>query len=627
MVARSRVVISILVAVLGSASGCGSKGGPANPDASGGGGDAASAIDGPTAAPDGPLVAVCDDSIVTAPETCDDGGTAPGDGCSATCAVEADFACPEPGVPCVRIVTCGNGKIEGSETCDDGNTSPDDGCSATCVRQDGWSCPMAGTACVAAACGDGIVAGFEACDDGASGAGCVDCKLEPGYHCPTPGAPCVATSCGDALPQGLEECDDGNVIVGDGCTPGCVREPSCAAGVCAAVCGDEVLQPGEGCDDGNRFNGDGCSSLCQVEPGFGCMQTPLPDPASVKVYATVRDFIGGCGTGARKIEGATGATAPFGHPDFECFDGAATGMVATDLDVERKPVRVANSKTTSDAAFAQWYRSDDNINRSIATELTLAGIGSGAYQVDATSFYPATGRGFDTVTCGGAACEVLHTDGNSAGETNFHFTSEVHFWFQYKGTETLAFSGDDDVWVFINGKLAVDIGGVHGRQDGAVTLATMAAGLGLTVGGTYEASVFQAERHTKRSQYRLTLTNFTRTPSTCTDACGDGAVSSREVCDQGGNNGLGDGSDYGGCASDCTLEPYCGDAHVDSGAGETCDDGLNLGGNASACAPGCKSLGARCGDGVVQTQNGEQCDDANTAPGDGCSTTCQIEIN
>jgi fibro-slime domain-containing protein len=614
------LVICLLAACGGGSSGSG-------PDGAGGDGpsDGPPAIDGPVDAPPPP---VCGDGSLVLPEGCDDGDTDSGDGCSASCTVEPDFACPFPGQDCVRIVICGNGRIEGGETCDDGNLVALDGCSAMCVREPGWSCPVAGTACVAAECGDGIVAGFEACDDGAHGAGCVACQLEPGFHCPVAGAPCLTTTCGDGLAQGLEECDDGNAIVGDGCTPGCVREPTCAQGVCAPVCGDAVLQTGEGCDDGNRFRGDGCSDSCQEEVGFVCDEVPLPDPSSLTIFATVRDFIASCGTGSRLVAGAAGATAPYGHPDFECYLGAVTGMVAADLDVENKPVRVANNVTSSNASFAQWYRSDGDVNRTMAQAVTLPAIGGGAYRFDSDSFYPATGRGFDTTSCGAGMCEPLRNDGNGAGARNFHFTSELHFWFEYNGTEVLAFSGDDDVWVFINGKLAVDIGGVHGRLDGSVNLGNAAVrmNLGLQLGGVYQAIVFQAERHTSRSQYRLTLTNFNQTPSTCTDLCGDGVVSSREVCDDGAGNGNGDGSDYGGCAADCALEPYCGDAIVDTAHGEICDDGLNLGGNASSCAPGCQSLGSTCGDGVVQTQSGEQCDDGNTVSGDGCSATCELEI-
>ena len=46
---------------------------------------------------------------------------------------------------------------------------------------------------------------------------------------------------------------------------------------------------------------------------------------------------------------------------------------------------------------------------------------------------------------------------------NFSFTSEVRYWFPYDSTKTykLDFLGDDDVWMFVNRRLAVDIGGIH----------------------------------------------------------------------------------------------------------------------------------------------------------------------
>lgn len=142
-------------------------------------------------------------------ESCDDGNSEAGDGCSESCDIEA----------------CGNAVLDSDESCDDGNLSSGDGCSATCAHE---------------SCGDGSVNGYEECD------GSTGCTSD-----------CLLVACGNGRIESGEGCDDGNLSGGDGCSSICMIE----------VCGNGAKEVGEGCDDGGTVSGDGCSASCEIE---GC---------------------------------------------------------------------------------------------------------------------------------------------------------------------------------------------------------------------------------------------------------------------------------------------------------------------------------------------------------------------
>src|SRR4029079_3433422 len=148
-------------------------------------------------------------------------------------------------------------------------------------------------------------------------------------------------------------------------------------------------------------------------------------------------------------------------------------------------------------------------------------------------FFPADGDNSTPATERSSATLAPPYDANYNAEAgmpkhNFSFTSEVRYWFQYDANTmyTLDFTGDDDVWLFINRKLAVDLGGIHTPVQGSVTFggAGRPAMFGLMNGQVYEVAVFQAERQTSGSSYRLTLSGFNAAPSECLPVCGDAIV-------------------------------------------------------------------------------------------------------
>ncbi|MBL0926292.1 MAG: fibro-slime domain-containing protein [Phycisphaerales bacterium] len=251
-------------------------------------------------------------------------------------------------------------------------------------------------------------------------------------------------------------------------------------------------------------------------------------PATLELTGVVRDF--------------RWASEPNGHPDFEVVPKGGYGHymnnVAPTLDADGKPVFVGGGKKvrtqwadnqgqpihpsqmdaklgdkigaftgtednggiSSAASFSQWYRDVPGVNISKPVTITLSRQpNSNIYTFDDRTdavysklggFFPINGQLF----------------GNSPGQAkNFGFTYEIEANFVYKpgAGQTFTFRGDDDVWVFINGQLVIDIGGVHSAVQQTVYLDRLK---NLKADSPNTLKFFFAERHTTQSNFRIDTT-------------------------------------------------------------------------------------------------------------------------
>ncbi len=181
------------------------------------------------------------------------------------------------------------------------------------------------------------------------------------------------------------------------------------------------------------------------------------------------------------------------HPDFEDALGDDRGLVTVDLGSDNKPVYApagATGTVSGKTSFDQWYRDTADVNMHFEQPLPLTENPQGTFTFESTAFFPLDGLGF----------------GNEGNAHNFHFTTEIHGTFTYRGGEIFSFTGDDDVFVFVNKKLGLDLGGVHGVEAGTIDFDAEAGQLGITVGSVYQLDVFHAERHTTESNFRMVTT-------------------------------------------------------------------------------------------------------------------------
>ena len=332
----------------------------------------------------------------------------------------------------------------------------------------------------------------------------------PLNECPVDGQ---TQPCQDTCGAGTQICSDGTWSVCQvppakkACSNSCGNgTQTCTSGAwstcqvpptqlpCSNTCGDGTQL----CQDNKR------QGVCEVDPvvkdcsticGSGtetCSDNtwhactaaqPLP-PQQAKLTATIRDF-------------------HITFPDMNHDGISETGIVEQDLGSDDKPVYAHTGPTATvqgPDTFYQWYRDvpGTNTKTSIEIPLTPSATQRGVYSYDNESFFPIDNQLF----------------GNEGQEHNYAFTAEVATQFRYSGGETFTFAGDDDVFVFINRKLAIDLGGIHAIMSQTVDLDAQARMLGIAPGGIYSMNILFAERHPTGSDFvvETTISEFAVCP-------------------------------------------------------------------------------------------------------------------
>lgn len=176
------------------------------------------------------------------------------------------------------------------------------------------------------------------------------------------------------------------------------------------------------------------------------------------------------------------------HPDFGCSMSGTSitpGLVLDTLDADRKPqynpdpppspTGNSDPMITSANTFYEWFHDipGTNVVSEGVLELYEDPPDSGIFHYENEDHVIVSGTGA--------------------------FTTEIHSEFVYKEGQVFTFTGDDDVWVFIDNQLVVDVGGLHHDETGSVDLDD----LGLTPGETYNIDMFHAERCYGYSIFKL----------------------------------------------------------------------------------------------------------------------------
>lgn len=225
-------------------------------------------------------------------------------------------------------------------------------------------------------------------------------------------------------------------------------------------------------------------------------------PDSVQIAAVAYDY-------ALTDRTAVGSYFPFSQ---STNTGLVQGLVKTDLGRDGFPewtgISICGSFLVGETACvnpanspSQWFRAHPDTNLEIPLSLTLKRTKGNSLKYSDSLYFP-----LDTITkkSDGTPNPFNSIVSGSNPQHNYGYCLVLRGEAQIIPGATMTFASDDDNWVFVDGKLVVDLGGQHGMLKRGVPLHD---GASTAIPPVVRLDVFHCERHLLESGLNIEV-NF-----------------------------------------------------------------------------------------------------------------------